>query len=167
MLGPHKDYRGNRISPMQFVLMVTLRKGRSHGYQILKDLREHFEGVWEPKTGAIYPALKRLQEHGLLSSKMVDDKELYELSEEGSSWLRETIRDTGGMAPMAMRYMAIILEAYEEEGFPPGVPFSCMENLNKEERLETLRRMQDGIQFNLQRINDLIQYIERDEEWEI
>lgn len=162
MIGPHLNYKNSRISPMQFMIMITLRKGRGHGYQILKDLRDRFEGVWEPKTGAVYPALKRLQEHGLLKSELVDDKELYELSEEGSAWVKEAVRTTGGVAPMAIRYMAVILEVYEEEGFPPGAPLPHMGNMAKDQRLELLNRLRDGAQFDLERFNELIQRIERD-----
>ena len=62
MIGRHYMYKGNRISPPQFLMLVMLRKGPMYGYEVLKVLREEFQGFWEPQTGAIYPALKRLEE---------------------------------------------------------------------------------------------------------
>ena len=35
-------------------MLVILRKGPMYGYEVLKVLREEFQGFWEPQTGAMY-----------------------------------------------------------------------------------------------------------------
>jgi len=53
-------YKGNRISPSQLIMLVKLADRPMYGYELLKALREDYQGVWDPQTGAVYPALRRL-----------------------------------------------------------------------------------------------------------
>ena len=43
-------------------MLVLLENKPLYGYELLKVLRDRFEGVWTPQTGTVYPALKRLEE---------------------------------------------------------------------------------------------------------
>src|SRR5665647_1309912 len=92
MIGRHYAYKGNRISPPQFLMLVILRKSPMYGYEVLKVLREEFQGFWEPQTGAIYPALKRLEEQKLILSDVKDGKEYYSLTAEGKEWMVENLK---------------------------------------------------------------------------
>ena len=56
-----------KVSPIQIMIMVQLLETPKYGYDILTNLRDDFEGVWEPKTGTVYPALKTLEKKGLIS----------------------------------------------------------------------------------------------------
>ena len=115
MFGKGFVYQGNRLSPSQFLMLVVLRGGPMYGYEILKALREEFEGLWRPETGALYPALKRLTEHGLVQVDARDDKEYYQLTEPAQVWLRETLRDIGPELIFATKYMEVLARAAEEE----------------------------------------------------
>ena len=54
------------ISPIQLLLLVQMKHGPKYGYEMLTNIREEFNGVWEPQTGTIYPALKNLESKGLM-----------------------------------------------------------------------------------------------------
>ncbi len=110
MFGKGFVYQGNRLSPSQFLMLVVLREGPMYGYEILKALREEFEGLWRPETGALYPALKRLMEHGLVQVDARDDKEYYQLTEPAQAWLRETLRDIGPELIFASKYMEVLAQ---------------------------------------------------------
>lgn len=82
-----------RISPVQFLILLQLRKQPMYGYEILKALREQFGDIWEPKTGTVYPALRRLETRGFVQTELKEDKEFYSLTEKG----KETLKDAGGL----------------------------------------------------------------------
>lgn len=156
MMGPHTLYEGNRISHMQLMIMLTIRNERKYGYEILKELRDIFEGIWEPKTGAIYPAIRKLQEHGLVKVEMIDDKEYYSLSENGQIWLKDVVHRIGGMASIGIRFMTVILKAYEEMGFEKE-PMCDIHDGPEEGRLDMMIMMRDAMESDIRTINKLIE----------
>jgi len=149
-------YNGNRISPMQFMIMLSIRKEKKYGYEILKELREDFDGAWEPKTGAIYPAIKKLQEHGLIVAETVDGKEYYLLTENGKAWIIEAIEDVGAHAAMALGFMKVVLKAYREMGFKEMRPCDAHGPLD-EKHMAKLVMMRDSMKMELARINEIIE----------
>jgi DNA-binding PadR family transcriptional regulator len=88
-----------RISPVQFMILLIVRKKtekgeKSYGYELLQELSGIFSGVWKPKSGTVYPALKSLEERGFLVSEKVEqedkpDKKTYEITEEGKAVVDE------------------------------------------------------------------------------
>lgn len=88
--------RGNRISPVQFWIMLVLSEGPNYGYRIIQRLRRMFGGYWEPKAGTIYPALERLSGASLISSRVEHrddalDRRYYTMTEKGEGVLREAV----------------------------------------------------------------------------
>ena len=81
---------GGKITPMQLLLFIQLLEGPKYGYEILKNLREAFEGSWNPKTGTIYPALKTLVRKGLVSEETIEDTTYYTLTETGIEFVKDT-----------------------------------------------------------------------------
>jgi DNA-binding PadR family transcriptional regulator len=75
------------VSPLQFLVLLQLHQSPKYGYEILKALRSEFDGLWELKTGTIYPSLKSLESRGFLESNVIDETEFYSLSEKGRSLL--------------------------------------------------------------------------------
>ena len=87
-----------------------------YGYEILKALREEFDGLWRPETGALYPALKRLGEHGLVSVEEARTEGVLPPHPEAECWLRETLRTIGPELIFVSRYMLVLGKAAGEEG---------------------------------------------------
>lgn len=111
MIGKGYVYKGARISPSQFLMMVMLRHGPMYGYELLKTMREEFAGMWEPKTGAFYPALKRLEEHKLVTIDNRDGKDYYSLTMEGEEWMWINVETISKEVRFLSRYVEILSQA--------------------------------------------------------
>jgi DNA-binding PadR family transcriptional regulator len=81
---------GGKVTPMQMLIFIQLLRGPKFGYEILRNLRDDFEGVWIPKTGSVYPALRTLLKKGLLSKENKKGKTYYSLSDSGLEFVRNT-----------------------------------------------------------------------------
>ncbi|MEM0449329.1 MAG: PadR family transcriptional regulator [Methanomassiliicoccales archaeon] len=152
MIGKGHVYKGNRISPSQFLMLVVLRKGPMYGYEVLKRLREEFSGLWEPQSGAVYPALKKLEEHGLLRSERKEDKDYYALSTEGEQWLKDRLASISSDVLFMARYFQVIGEAAGENApresrtldpstLPPHLAHLMAEEMDLPDRLKHLKKM--------------------------
>lgn len=63
-----KAERAPALSDLAFHILLALGEGPSHGYAIGKDVEERSGGRLDPTTGALYQALRRLTEEGLIAS---------------------------------------------------------------------------------------------------
>ena len=81
--------RPNLVSHLQLLLLLHINQYESYGYDILKTLKAEFNGLWEPKSGALYPALRSLEKRGLISSHKDSDPEHFRLTDQGKSLLEE------------------------------------------------------------------------------
>jgi DNA-binding PadR family transcriptional regulator len=54
------------VGNLAFHILLALGDGPSHGYAIGKDVEQRSRGKLNPTTGALYQALKRLREDGLI-----------------------------------------------------------------------------------------------------
>lgn len=55
------------LSDLGFHILLALGNGPAHGYAIGKDVQEQSGGRLDPTTGALYQALRRLTDDGLVS----------------------------------------------------------------------------------------------------
>jgi DNA-binding PadR family transcriptional regulator len=55
------------LSDLAFHILIALGNGPSHGYAIGKDVEEQSGGRLDPSTGALYQALRRLTDGGLIA----------------------------------------------------------------------------------------------------
>lgn len=55
------------ISDLAFHVLLALGDGPSHGYAIGKDVEMRSDGRLDPTTGALYQALRRLADDGLIA----------------------------------------------------------------------------------------------------
>ena len=73
-----------------------------NGYELINELAERSGGRWKPSSGAIYPALRRLEDRGFVTSTDDDGKARYEITDAGRERLNESDDDTppweGGIA---------------------------------------------------------------------
>ncbi len=85
--------RLQKISPVEFLIMVMVKEKPCYGYEIINNIKEKFEGFWEVKAGVIYPALSRLEERGLIQgtkeeSERGPSRKRYEVTPLGEDALR-------------------------------------------------------------------------------
>jgi DNA-binding PadR family transcriptional regulator len=68
---------------LRLYLLALLNEGPRHGYEVIQDLEQRFNGLYSPSAGTVYPRLAKLEEEGLV--ERVDDgrKAVYRITEAG------------------------------------------------------------------------------------
>ncbi|MBN3037711.1 MAG: PadR family transcriptional regulator [Candidatus Diapherotrites archaeon] len=74
----------HKISRLEFLVLLSLRKGPMHGYAVMKKLTRKMPGVWTAKSGSLYPLLRRMQKKGLVTARVVGGRKEYKLTEVGA-----------------------------------------------------------------------------------
>jgi PadR family transcriptional regulator, regulatory protein PadR len=93
-----RGMRGETVKGhLDLLLLSALEPSPAHGYLLIERLREQSEGAFSFPEGTIYPALHRLEEGALLSSRWADDsprrRRVYELTPRGREELRRRVAD--------------------------------------------------------------------------
>ena len=72
---------------LKYVLLDLLSEKPSHGYELIRALEERFGGFYSPSPGAVYPTLQMLEDLGYVVSVQQDGKRVYQITEEGRTFL--------------------------------------------------------------------------------
>ncbi|WXG44014.1 MAG: PadR family transcriptional regulator [Promethearchaeati archaeon SRVP18_Atabeyarchaeia-1] len=110
-----------RISPVEFLILILLKEEPTHGYDIMQRLAEKFSGLWSPKAGTVYPALTRLEERDLIRLKEpkgtgpenkgeadYPPKKVYILTEKGAEALKNIIEKMDHEEKFISRFMGVV-----------------------------------------------------------
>jgi len=147
-------------------MLLMLRKKAMYGYELLKTLCEEFEGVWTPQTGSVYPALKKLEEHGLVRSTMKGETEYYCLSDEGENFILEGVTQLPGDIQFMVRYFQILDKAASglRRKSPEEQVFFRMfdeERVDPRERLKMLRSMREDLISKLAEVQTELEALDK------
>jgi PadR family transcriptional regulator, regulatory protein PadR len=85
---------------LDVLILRTLSWQPLHGYGISRWIREHSGEVFRVEEGALYPALRRLEERGLIEGEWSltetgREARFYALTQEGRQRMRLEVRDWG------------------------------------------------------------------------
>jgi PadR family transcriptional regulator len=84
LLMPRDPFSGH----LEMLLLAALRSQPMHGYAIIEYVREASEGQFDYAEGTIYPALRRLEDDGLVRSRWSETggrrRRVYSLSPQGA-----------------------------------------------------------------------------------
>ena len=89
--GRHRARRGALLA----AVLTLLDERPMHGYELITELEDRSEGRWRPSPGAMYPALKKMAMHDLVTAEDVDGKRQFSLTDAGRERLAE-IREKHG-----------------------------------------------------------------------
>lgn len=64
-------------------ILALLAEEPMHGYQIMQELEDRSNGVWQPSPGSIYPTLQLLTDEGLVISRDDEGRKVFELTDAG------------------------------------------------------------------------------------
>ena len=67
--------RGERIfhkGDFKYVILDLLKDKPRHGYEIIRELENQFNGFYTPSPGAVYPTLQYLEEMEFVTSESRD-----------------------------------------------------------------------------------------------
>src|SRR4051794_9664798 len=84
-----------RRGDVRAAILALLAEEPRNGYQIIQELTERTDGVWQPSPGSIYPALQQLEDEGLAKQVEIDGRKAYELTDEGRRYVEEHKDDIG------------------------------------------------------------------------
>lgn len=84
---------------MRSAILALLDERPMHGYEIITELESRSGGRWRPSPGSVYPALEKLEHHGVVTSTDIDDKRTFELTDRGREMLGELrVSDDGDLS---------------------------------------------------------------------
>ncbi|MHB8054414.1 MAG: PadR family transcriptional regulator [Candidatus Aminicenantales bacterium] len=84
--------RGERIfhkGDFKYLILDLLKDKPRHGYEIIRELENQFNGFYAPSPGAVYPTLQYLEEMEYVTSESQDGKKVYTITDTGRSFLVE------------------------------------------------------------------------------
>ena len=90
--GPFARWRGPRMfdsGALRLLVLGLIAEAPRHGYDIIRDLHDRFQGAYRPSPGSIYPILQMLAEAGLVTSEMHGRQRLFAVSDEGRAYLAD------------------------------------------------------------------------------
>lgn len=70
---------------LRLYLLALLTDGPRHGYDLIRDLEETFNGLYTPSAGTIYPRLAKLEDEGLIERLDEGRKAPYRLTAAGAA----------------------------------------------------------------------------------
>jgi DNA-binding PadR family transcriptional regulator len=88
--GPFAGKRGARMfdsGALRLVVLGLVAEAPRHGYDIIRHLKDRFQGSYSPSPGAIYPLLKSLTEVGFVTVNADGKKRLFTITGAGREWL--------------------------------------------------------------------------------
>jgi DNA-binding PadR family transcriptional regulator len=164
------------ISPVEFLILLSLKERQKHGYGVMKDLQEHFGSSWEVKSGTVYPALRRLEMRGLVktSYEESEQKEYYAITPEGTREIEESLTTLAEEVGLSSRYFDYISQrlpklAFRRKamcGFAEKEPsdFDSMGNmidmfsemLPREAKMEWLEKWEKRLEDKLAKIRHML-----------
>jgi DNA-binding PadR family transcriptional regulator len=80
---------------VRIAILHLLNDEPMHGYQIIQEISERTDGVWNPSPGSVYPTLAQVEDEGLVSSERRDGKNVFSLTDKG----RAFVENEAGPAP--------------------------------------------------------------------
>lgn len=167
------------MSPVQVLLLVRLEASPGYGYELLKAIKDAFEGVWEPKTGTIYPALRSLERQGLVATKEKEGVDFYHITEKGRRFLTKIGKHQEANMAFTTRFFATIIRwmspnlrrklvstfvevSGENANIANGAAFLGLldEGWDRETKLTLLRTIRGNMSKRLEAVTAMIENLE-------
>lgn len=83
--------RGQRLfnyGELRLLLLVMMETQPRHGYELIKEIEDRFEGNYSPSPGVIYPTLSWLDDMGYAKIELSEgSKKQYSITNEGLAFL--------------------------------------------------------------------------------
>jgi DNA-binding PadR family transcriptional regulator len=97
--GPRFGRRGGRASrgDIRLAALALLAEQPMHGYQLMREIGNRTEGLWQPSPGAVYPALQQLEDEGLVTADKAEGKRVFQLTEDGTRYVAEHREEIDGV----------------------------------------------------------------------
>ena len=127
-----------QLTAFEHILLGLICVAPSSGYDLKRRFATSPMGVYQPSSGALYPALRRLERRNLLRARAADDRaahqarprHVYEATELGvethASWLRAPVRFDTVARDLGLHLMRFVMM---ERLLPPDEVLSFLRDL--------------------------------------
>lgn len=114
-----------QLTAFEHILLGLICLAPSSGYDLKRRFAASPMGVYQPSSGALYPALRRLERKGLVRARVPDDQHgpqarpryVYEPTEPGVaahvSWLRAAVRPETAPRDLGLHLMRFVLMEHQ------------------------------------------------------
>ncbi|MFX1238537.1 MAG: helix-turn-helix transcriptional regulator [Promethearchaeota archaeon] len=127
-----KDIKKSKLTPLEFTIIENIFNCREiSGYDLIKNLDEHFAGTWKARSGTIYPILSKLKKNGFLSIRDVKSpigpiKKVYSLTKAGEELLKKKVKDNFAkqldfIENFLVDFASIYINSFSEEKKPEKI----------------------------------------------
>ena len=82
---------------LRLYLLALLNEGPRHGYEVIQDLEQRFNGLYSPSAGTVYPRLAKLEEEGLVERSDEGRKAVYRITDAGREEVRQRRDDLASL----------------------------------------------------------------------
>jgi DNA-binding PadR family transcriptional regulator len=72
---------------LRLYLLKLLDEAPRHGYEVIRQLEERFQGLYAPSAGTVYPRLAKLEKEGLVTHTTEGGRKVYSLTDSGRAEL--------------------------------------------------------------------------------
>ena len=84
-----------RRGDVRAALLVLLAEEPRNGYGLMQEIEARSNGAWRPSPGSVYPALSQLEDEGLVRAQEAGGRKLFDLTEEGRTYVTEHADELG------------------------------------------------------------------------
>ncbi|MCH4879424.1 PadR family transcriptional regulator [Pseudomonas sp. TMW22090] len=98
--GRERGGRGPRVfapGDLKLLLLALIAEQPCHGYDLIRQIEDLFDGAYSPSPGVIYPTLTFLEESEMIQGDAGDGKKSYRITEAGRLSLSEQAVALGGV----------------------------------------------------------------------
>lgn len=78
-----------RRGDIRAAILALLQEQPRNGYQIMQELKQRTQGMWNPSPGSVYPALQQLEDERLIATEEKPGGRVYALTSEGKAYVEE------------------------------------------------------------------------------
>jgi DNA-binding PadR family transcriptional regulator len=78
-----------RRGDIRAAILALLKEEPRNGYQIMQELKQRSQGVWNPSPGSVYPALQLLEDERLIANEDGAGGRIYALTSQGKAYVKE------------------------------------------------------------------------------
>ena len=82
---------------LRLYLLALLNEGPRHGYEVIQDLEQRFNGLYTPSAGTVYPRLAKLEEEGLVERSDEGRKAVYRITPAGRAEVAARAHDVAAL----------------------------------------------------------------------
>ncbi len=136
---------------IRVAVLIIINKKPSHGYEIMKEIREKTKGVWSPTAGGVYPILRNLEESGYIKGEWGTEKnrklKTYKITDSGRQILERAIEKqneiAGNMTALFKDFARDVLNI--ETNAHPTMPTFFSAFLEEKREAESLEKEREQI----------------------